>query len=477
MQVAMDDSLLRLVSTSLIEQLLSLAMSKGGDFAEVYVERTRGNSVALEENKIRTASYGVSLGVGIRVIAGTEVGYAYSDDLDTQSLRDAALVAAAIARGGKSVAPVRVAPGSRPDRYPVKTLPDAIPPKDKVALLLRGDQAAHAFDKRITQVMGVFLDSTKDIVIATTEGTLQEDRQIMCRMNFTAIATSETGERRTGFHGGGGRVEFSHYVNFTPESIAQEAARMATAQLGAVATPAGPQTVVLSPGWSGILLHEAVGHGLEADFIHKGTSLYAGKLGQQVASELCTVIDSGTLPHKRGSLNVDDEGAIAEEKVLIDKGILSGYMVDRLSAKIMGVKSTGSGRRESYQHAPMPRMTNTYLAPGPHTHDEIMASVKNGLYCAAFGGGQVDISNGNFVFEVREGYIIEDGKLTHPVRNATLIGVGPEALKNVSMVGNNPMLDPGLGICGKDGQSVPVGVGLPTVRMDNITVGGTNVGR
>ena len=252
---------------------------------------------------------------------------------------------------------------------------------------------------------------------------------------------------------------------------------MAVAQLGAADAPAGPQTVVLSPGWSGVLLHEAVGHGLEADFIRKGTSLYAGKIGQKVASELCTVIDSGELPNRRGSLNVDDEGYVAKEKVLIEKGILRGFMVDRLSAKIMGVESTGSGRRESYQSAPMPRMTNTYLAPGPHTHDEIMGSVKKGLYCAAFGGGQVDISNGNFVFEVTEGYIIEDGKLTKPVKGATLIGVGPEALKNVSMVGNNPELDPGIGTCGKDGQSVPVGVGLPTVRIDNMTVGGTHAGR
>lgn len=473
----METSLERLLSVGLIEQLLSLALSKGGDFAEIYVERTRGNSVALEEEKIRTATYSVALGVGIRVIAGTEVGYAYSDDLDTQSLRDAALVAASIAKGGKAPGPVRVARGPVPNRYPVTPSPDAIEPRTKVELLLRGDAAAHAVDKRISQVMGVFVDQTKDILIATSDGLLTEDRQTMCRLNFTAIANDGKGERRTGFHGGGGRVEFAHYQTFTPELVAKEAARMAVAQMGAVDAPAGPQTVVLSPGWSGILLHEAVGHGLEADFIHKGTSLFAGKVGQKVASDLCTIVDSGELMHRRGSLNVDDEGAVAEEKVLIEKGILRGYMVDRLSAKIMGVKSTGSGRRQSYQHAPMPRMTNTYMAPGPHTHGEIVASVKSGLYCAAFGGGQVDISNGNFVFEVREGYLIEDGKITKPVRNATLIGVGPEALKNVSMVGNNPELDPGIGTCGKDGQSVPVGVGLPTVRMDNITVGGTHVGR
>ncbi len=473
----MHAPLLSLVPTPLIERLLSVALAKGGDFAEVYVERARGNSVSLEEQKIRTAAYGVSLGVGIRVICGTEVGYAYSDDLDPKVLEETAKVASAIARGGKDPGPVRVSPKPLPSRYPVERVPDDVPPRDKVELLLKGNAAAHALDKRITQVMGAFVDNTKDIAVATSDGTLAEDRQVMCRLSFHAIADDGKGDRRTGFHGGGGRVSFDHYDSFKSDDVAREAARMAVAQLGAIEAPAGPQTVVLSPGWSGILLHEAVGHGLEADFIRKGTSLYSGKLGQQVASDLCTVIDSGELPHRRGSLNVDDEGHVAKEKVLIERGILKGFMVDRLSAKVMGIESTGSGRRESYQHAPLPRMTNTYLAPGPHEHDEIVKSVKRGLYCAAFGGGQVDISNGNFVFEVREGYLIEDGKLTAPVKNATLIGVGPDALKNVSMVGNDPALDPGIGTCGKDGQSVPVGVGLPTVRIDDITVGGTQVRR
>lgn len=465
------------VPLPLVEELLGLALSKGGDFAEIYVERTRGNSVSLEEKKIRTASYGVSLGVGIRVIKGTEVGYAYSDDLEPRALRECALVAASIARGG-GVPPkaVKVSRTQLPSRYDVSQVPDAVAPREKVELLLRGDAAAHAFDHRVTQVMGSFVDQTKDILIATSDGRLAEDQQIMCRMNFSAIVDDGKGDRRTGFHGGGGRVAFDHYVGFSPEAAGKEAARMAVAQLGAVEAPAGPQTVVLSPGWSGILLHEAVGHGLEADFIRKGTSLYAGKLGERVASDLVTVVDSGELPSSRGSINVDDEGNIPTEKVLIENGILKGFMVDRLSGQVMGIDSTGSGRRESYQHAPLPRMTNTYMAKGAHTHDEIVASVKNGIYCAAFGGGQVDISNGNFVFEVKEGYKIEDGKITAPVKNATLIGVGPDALKSVSMVGDDPMLDPGIGTCGKDGQSVPVGVGMPTVRIDNITVGGTNVG-
>ena len=464
-----------LVPLNLIESLITIAMDRGGEFAEVYLERTRGNNVSLEEHKIRTASHMVALGVGIRVIAGTEVGYVYSDDLDRRALEEAARVAAAIARGGKGPERVALKAKALPNRYPVELPPDDVASRAKVELLLRGDIAAHAHDARVTQVMGVFADSTKDILVANSEGLLATDRQVMCRLNFTAVA-EDGDERRTGFHGGGGRVGFGYYDEFSPESVATEAARMAVAQIGAVAAPAGPQTVVLSPGWSGILLHEAVGHGLEADFIAKGTSLFAGKLGQRVASQLCTVIDSGTIQHRRGSLNVDDEGNVAAEKVLIERGILRGYMVDRLSAKRMGLPSTGSGRRESYQYAPIPRMTNTFLAAGPHTHDEIVASVQKGIYCAAFGGGQVDISNGNFVFEVREGYLIEGGRITRPVKNAMLIGVGPEALKNVTMVGNNPTLDPGLGTCGKDGQSVPVGVGLPTVRIDNMTVGGTHVG-
>jgi len=463
------------VPLNLLEELLSTAMSKGADFAEIYVERTQGNSVALEENKVRTANCGVSLGVGIRVIAGQEVGYAYSDDLTPKTLQETALVAASIARGGGTPPPVRVSAIEVPDRYPVTPSPGLIEPAKKVALLKRGDLAAHHFDARITQVMGSFIDQTKDILIANSEGILAEDHQTMCRMNFSAIVDDGAGERRTGFHGGGGRVPFEFFSTFSPEDVAKEAARMACAQLGALDAPAGQQTVVLSPGWSGVLLHEAVGHGLEADFIHKGTSLYAGKTGERVASELCTVIDSATLPHKRGSLNIDDEGHVAQEKVLIDKGILKGFMVDRLSSQIMQTPSTGSGRRESYQHAPMPRMTNTYMAHGDHAHGEIIESVSKGLYCAALGGGQVDISNGNFVFEVREGYIIEGGKIGAPVKNATLIGVGPEALQSVSMVGDNPTLDPGIGTCGKDGQSVPVGVGMPTIRMDNITVGGTSI--
>jgi TldD protein len=475
----MQTTLTELVPLDLIERLLAKGLQHGADFAEVYIEKNRGNSISLEEHKIRTATYGISQGVGIRVICGTEVGYAYSDDLDPEVLLAAAAVAAAIAKGGGKHPPVPVRPKAItvPNRYPVPVVPDDVPPRAKVELLLRGDAAAHAFDSRVKQVMGSFGDQTKEILIANSDGVLADDRQVMCRLHLMAVAVDAHGERRTGSYGGGGRVPFTHFEELSPELVGKEASRMAVATLGARDCPAGPQTVVLAPGWSGVLLHEAVGHGLEADFIKKGSSLFTGKVGERVASPLVTVIDDGSVPHKRGSLNVDDEGTVGGETVLIEKGVLKGFMYDRLSAQEMGHALTGNGRRESYQHAPMPRMTNTFMAGGTHSHDEIIESVARGLYCAAFAGGQVDISNGNFVFEVNEAYVIENGKLGAPVKNATLIGVGAEALKKISMVGDDPTLDRGVGSCGKDGQSVPVGVGLPTVRIDNITVGGTDVGR
>lgn len=470
----MKTSLLELIPVSVLETLLSRAMDTGGDFAELYIQRGRAQSVALEEEKVKTAGFGVSCGIGIRVIKGTEVGYAYSDDLSATALHKAAEVAGAIAKGGGHSRSYNVSARQSPDRYPITHDPGQVALNQKIKMLQMGDRAARSFDNRISQVMGSFADATKEILIANSEGVLVDDLRTMCRLSFSTVASDTNGERRTGSHGGGGRVNFDFFDEFNAESVAREAARMSISQMGAIDCPAGQRTVVLSPGWSGILLHEAVGHGLEADFIHKGTSLYANQLGEKVASDLCTVIDNGDIPHRRGSLNIDDEGEVAQEKVLIENGVLKGFMADRLSGQIMGTGSTGSGRRESYQCAPMPRMTNTYMAAGKHTHEEIIESVSDGLYCASFGGGQVDISNGNFVFEVREGYLIKDGKLDAPVKNATLIGVGPESLKNISMVGDNPTLDPGIGTCGKDGQSVPVGVGMPTVKIDNMTVGGTS---
>ncbi len=458
-----------------IERLLSLGMSRGAEFAEVYVELGTSTGIVLDEKKIKSAQMGVSQGVGVRVVSGAKVGYAYSDDLDDEALDRTARTAAMIAAGGGSERAFNVARQASPLYYKVSPPLAEVEVERKVALLKRAEAAARKADPRVTQVTGSYADNTKRIAIANTEGRYSEDQQDLCRFHVSVVVVGKDGERRTGFYGGGGRVPFSHFDTFRPEDVAKEAVRQAVATLGAVDAPAGPQTVVLAPGWSGILLHEAVGHGLEADFIRRKTSLFAGKLGQQVASDKVTVIDDGTMANARGSINVDDEGNPGQHKVLIEKGVLKGYLYDSLNAKLMGQKSTGSGRRESFRSAPLPRMTNTYLAPGDHDPEEIVRSVKKGLYCAQFGGGQVDITNGNFVFEVSEAYLIEDGKITAPVKGATLIGVGPEALKNVSMVGCDPAVDPGIGTCGKDGQSVPVGVGLPTLRIDNMTVGGTKV--
>jgi len=463
------------LSPALIEQLLSAAMSRGGDFAEVYVERAITTAVMLDERKIKSAQTGMIQGVGVRVISGAKVGYAYSDDLDQSALFRAAQTAALIAESAGAEKSFKVSREPTPLYYRVATPLSEIDVARKAELVRRADRAAHGFDPRVKQVTATYVDQTKHIWVANTAGRFAQDTQDLCRLGVQVVAIGKNGERRTGFYGGGGRLSFSYFDTFTPESVGREAARQAIATLGAVEAKAGTQTVVLAPGWSGILLHEAVGHGLEADFIRKKTSLFAGKLGQRVASDKVTVIDDGTVANSRGSINVDDEGNPGERKMLIERGILKGYMFDSLSAKLMGQRSTGSGRRESFRHMPMPRMTNTYLAPGDDAPEDIVRSVKRGLYCAQFGGGQVDISNGNFVFEVSEAYEIENGRLGRPVKGATLIGVGPEALKNVSMVGSDPMPDPGLGTCGKDGQNVPVGVGLPTVRIDNMTVGGTKV--
>lgn len=451
-------------------------MERGADFAEVYVERNEFTAVSLEEDRVKSAQNGLSQGVGVRVLAGTKVGYAYSDDLDEEALFCAARTSAFIAHGGGTERSFRVARAPLPTFYRLDAHLSDIEVAKKRDLVMRANVAARAFDKRIKQAMCSWADSTKHILIANTAGRLAEDRQDLCRLSTMVVAADTKGARRTGSYGGGGRVSLKHFDTFTPELVAREAARQAVAGLEAVDAEAGQQTVVLAPGWSGILLHEAVGHGLEADFIRKGTSLFAGKLGQKVASDLVTVIDDGTMANARGSLNVDDEGNVGQFKVLIERGELKGFMFDSLNAKLMNQQSTGSGRRESFRHLPMPRMTNTYLAPGEDNPEDILKSVSKGVYCANFGGGQVDITNGNFVFEVSEAYEIRKGKRGRPLKGVTLIGVGPEALKNVSRIGNDPMPDPGMGTCGKDGQSVPVGVGLPTVRIDNMTVGGTKLG-
>jgi TldD protein len=412
--------------------------------------------------------------VGVRVIAGERTGYAYSDDLSPEKIRKAARVAACIAAGPATVEKVSLNEGGRRNLYPVLTAPTETAFTERVELVKRADRAARAYDPRIFQVQASYADNLRQVLVATSDGVLSWDRQPMTRLNVAALARVNGGTPQRGHAGGGGRVDLGFFLNEkTPEHFAAQAAREAIVMLDAVEAPAGEMTVVLGPGWPGILLHEAVGHGLEADFNRKGVSAFSGRIGQQVASPLCTVIDDGTIANRRGSLNVDDEGHPTRRNVLIENGILRGYLQDKLSSRLTGAAETGSGRRESYAHIPMPRMTNTFMLAGESDPEEIIRSVPRGLYCPDFGGGQVDITSGNFVFSAAESYLIEDGRVTRPVRNATLIGNGPEALKYVSMVGNDLKLDEGIGVCGKEGQSVPVGVGIPTIKIDRMTVGGT----
>ena len=462
-----------LLPMPLVEKLLSAAMSRGAEFGEVYVERATTTAVSLDEGKVRSAQVGAVTGVGVRAIRGAQVGYAYSDDLDEAALLRTAQTAALIAEGNRDPGPVALSRTPLPTYYQVKQPLAGIDVARKIELVREADAAARAHDRRIRQVTAGYADQTREILVANTLGHLAEDRQDLCRLGVSCVAFGKGGERRTGFYGGGGRVDFRFFEDFSPAQVGREAARQAVATLGAVPAPAGPQTVVLAPGWSGILLHEAVGHGLEADFIRKGTSLFAGKLGDKVASELVTVIDDGTVAGGRGSLNVDDEGNPGERKVLIEKGVLKGYLYDHLNAKLTGQRSTGSGRRQSFRYAPMPRMTNTVMLGGSSTQEEMIRSVKRGLYAVNFGGGQVDITSGKFVFSASEAYLIEDGKVTTPVKGATLIGNGPDSLTKVMMVGNDMALDPGVGTCGKSGQGVPVGVGQPTLKLSGLTVGGT----
>jgi TldD protein len=457
-----------------LESYLAEALSQGGDYADLYFEYLQTSSIGIDESMVKNAAQGVSMGVGVRVIAGERTGYAYSDDLSPEKIRKAARVAAHIAAGPSKVDKFDLNEGTPHNLYPVVTAPTETAFTDRVELVKRADRAARAYNSRIFQVQAAYADNLRHVMVATSDGRLTFDRQPLARLSVSALARENGGPPQRGHAGGGGRVDLDFFLREkTPEHFAQEAAREAIAMLDAVEAPAGEMTVVLGPGWPGILLHEAVGHGLEADFNRKGVSAFSGRIGQKVASELCTVIDDGTIGNRRGSLNVDDEGHPTRRNVLIENGVLRGYLQDKLSSTLLGAESTGSGRRESYAHIPMPRMTNTFMLAGESAPEDIIRSVPKGLYCANFGGGQVDITSGNFVFSASESYLIEDGKLTRPVRNATLIGNGPEALQYVSMVGNDLRLDEGIGTCGKEGQSVPVGVGIPTIKIDKMTVGGT----
>ena len=428
----------------------------------------------MEEGIVKRATKSIGQGVGVRAISGEKTGFAYSDELTKKDLEIAADTARYIANSPSGETPVAVTQSSpADDLYPHERMQIEVTTPDRVALLNAIDAEARRYDSRIKNVMASFNTEYKIVVVATSDGKMVSDVQPLSRLQVTCIA-EENGNRQIGTYGGGGRVglqsfrKSGRYLDY-----ARQAAREAILNLSAVDAPAGIMPVVLSGGWPGILLHEAIGHGLEADFNRKKTSAFSNLVGKRVASDVCTVVDDGTLPYRRGSLNMDDEGTPTSRTVLIERGILRGYITDKMNARLLGIPLTGNGRRESYQSVVLPRMTNTFMLAGESDPADIIRSVKRGLYAVTFGGGQVDITNGKFVFSASEAYLIEDGRVTRPVKGATLIGSGPEILTKVSMVGHDLKLDEGIGTCGKEGQSVPVGVGLPTIRIDEITVGGT----
>src|SRR5947209_3790186 len=442
-----------------LQRYLSEALSAGGDYADLYFEYLTSTNITVDESIVKSATQGISAGCGVRVLAGERTGYAYTDDLAPEQILRAARTAALIARGPAQQPVQGFKESNKHQLYQVSSPSVDADIAAKLDLVMRSDRAARAFDPRIVQVRGGYADELRQILVVGSDGTFATDVQPLAR--FTVICIAKSGENSSqGQSGGGGRVEIDYFLTEkTPESFAGEAARQAIIQLDAREAPAGEMEVVLGPGWPGILLHEAIGHGLEADFNRKKTSAFSGMMGRRVASDKCTVVDNGTMPGRRGSLNVDDEGSPTQNTVLIEKGILKGYLSDKLSSRLMGMPDTGNGRRESYEHIPMPRMTNTYMMAGEDHPDDIIRSVKRGLYAVNFGGGQVDITNGKFVFSASEAYMIEDGKITAPIKGATLIGNGPDVLTKGSMVGSDLQLDEGGGRCGKDGRSAPAGGG------------------
>jgi TldD protein len=457
-------------------RVLGSALERRVDGADLFFEYGTQDSVTLEEGIVKSGDRHVEQGVGVRVLAGERQGYAHSDDITVESLELAAATARAISEGRGGTGPMAVRAGRAPrDLYPVTTAPTDVPVEQKVRLLEEIDRYARARDPRVVQVMASVIAQQRHVLVATHEGAGVGDLRPLVRLNVQVIAQDAAGRRREiGYQGMGGRYELARLLDPAAwRPLVDEAVRIALLNLEAVPCPAGAMDVVLGPGWPGILLHEAIGHGLEGDFNRKKTSAFADRLGQRVAAPGVTVVDDGTLPGRRGSLNVDDEGTPSQRTVLIEDGVLVGYLQDRLNARLMGMKPTGNGRRESYAHLPMPRMTNTFMLAGADDPEEIVRSVSRGLYAVSFGGGQVDITSGKFVFSASEAYKIEDGRIGAPVKGATLIGNGPDVLTRVSRIGHDLALDQGVGTCGKDGQAVPVGVGLPTIRIDGITVGGT----
>ena len=456
-----------------LSRVLDSILGHSVDAADLYFQSTRHEAWVLEDSIVKEGSFNVDRGVGVRAMSGEKTGFAYSNEIIIPALEQAAGAARSIARQGQH-SRVQAWQRSQPlSLYGMENPLDSMSREDKVALLHALDQEARNSDSRIKQVSVSLAGVHEVVLVAASDGTLAADIRPLVRLNVSVIAEKD-GRIERGTAGGGGRGDYTQFlIEDKGLGYAQEAVRQAMVNLEAISAPAGSMPVVLASGWSGVLLHEAVGHGLEGDFNRKGSSAYAGRIGERVASQHCTIVDDGTLAGRRGSLNIDDEGVPTESTVLIENGILKGYMQDKMNARLMGVSPTGNGRRESYSHLPMPRMTNTYMLAGRHEPDEIIASVDKGIYVSNMGGGQVDITSGKFVFSTSEAYLIEKGKITAPVKGATLIGNGPDVMNQVSMVGNNLELDTGIGVCGKDGQSVPVGVGQPTLKIDEITVGGT----
>lgn len=460
------------LSTMRLDVVLGEIFDHRVDYADLYFQYSRSEAWSLEEGIVKSGSYNIDQGVGVRAISGDKTAFAYSDVISLPALQAAARATRAItAAGGDGSVPLlaaRAAPALYAGRDPIASLADA----EKVRLLERLERFARDCDPRVSEVMAHVAGSWEVVLVARSDGHLAADVRPLVRVSITVIMVD--GDRREqGYAGGGGRYDYGYFSDDRLREYARLAVHQASVNLAAKPAPAGAMTVVLGAGWPGILLHEAIGHGLEGDFNRKGSSAFSGRIGQRVAARGVTVVDDGTLPDRRGSLSIDDEGNPTRRTVLIEDGILAGYMQDTLNARLMGCEPTGNGRRESFAHLPIPRMTNTYMLGGDKSRDEIIASVKKGLYAANFGGGQVDITSGKFVFSTAEAYLIENGRITAPVKGATLIGNGPDVLKRVKMIGNDMALDPGVGMCGKDGQSVPVGVGQPTVRIDGLTVGGT----
>ncbi len=460
------------LDTRHLQQVFGKMLAHRLDYADLYFQYSRAESWSLEEGIVKSGSFSIDQGVGVRAVSGEKTAFAYSDDISLAALENAALATRAIARqGGKQSVPILHAGKQRKLYFPHDPIA-SLNAADKVALLERLERHARALDTRVTQVMAGLAGEYEVVLVARSDGLLNADIRPLVRLSLQVIVESN-GKREQGTAGGGGRFGYDYFTDDVLRDYAARAVHQAVINLDAKPAPAGNMTVVLGSGWPGILLHEAVGHGLEGDFNRKGSSTFSGRVGQRVAAKGVTVVDDGTIANRRGSLQMDDEGNPTQRTVLIEDGILKGYLQDTLNARLMGVPVTGNARRESYAHLPMPRMTNTTMLGGDKTQEEIIASVKHGLYAANFGGGQVDITSGKFVFSTTEAYMIEDGRITYPVKGATLIGNGPEALTRVSMIGNDMALDPGVGTCGKEGQSVPVGVGQPTVRIDGLTVGGT----